>query len=254
MDTLAEILNLADEYEHQLPEAAEIPPPPVGVQIAGWIDHTLLKPEATAAQVKVLCQEALQHRFASVCVNPAYVPLVSGLLAGSPVLACSVVGFPLGATLPTQKVLETLSCLENGAAEIDMVVNIGALKGEAYGLVYNEVQAIAQVTHNHATRAGARALVKVILETALLTRKEKIIACLVCRAAGADIVKTSTGFGPGGATVKDVDLMYRLVGPQVKVKASGGIRSLETALAMIRAGATRLGTSSGVQIVKEAVA
>ncbi|MBN2550728.1 MAG: deoxyribose-phosphate aldolase [Anaerolineales bacterium] len=225
-----------------------MPPPPIGAEIAGWIEHTLLKPEATAAQVKVLCQEALQYHFASVCVNPAYVTLVSALLSGSPVKTCAVVGFPLGATLPTQKVVETLACLENGAVEIDMVINIGAMKGEAYGLVYNEVQTIAQVVHNQ------RAVVKVILETALLRRKEKIIACLVCKAAGVDFVKTSTGFGPGGATVEDVDLIYRLVGPQVRVKASGGIRSLETALAMIRAGATRLGTSSGVQIVKEAVA
>jgi deoxyribose-phosphate aldolase len=247
MDTIGDLLDIARAYDQKLPE----PPPaiklPQGAEIAKWIDHTLLKPEATAEQVKTLCQEALQHGFASVCVNPAFLPLVSGLLAGSQVAPCVVIGFPLGATLPAQKALEALTCLNAGARELDMVLHVGALKGQAYGQVLNEVQALALAAHNQG------ALLKVILETGLLTRQEKIIACLLCKAAGADFVKTSTGFGPGGATVEDVDLMYRVVGPMVKVKASGGIRNLQAALAMIAAGASRLGTSAGIQILKEAV-
>lgn len=246
METIAELIDLAKEYENQLPEPAGRPEAPRGAAIAAWIDHTLLKPEATAQQVKTLCQEARQYQFASVCVNPAFVPLASGLLAGSGVPVCCVVGFPLGATLATQKAFEALSCLEHGAAEVDMVMNVGALKGQAYGQVLNDIQAVTQVAHNQG------ALVKVILETCLLTRSEKIIACLLSRAAGADFVKTSTGFSTGGATVEDIDLMFRTVGPEVKVKASGGIRNLQSALAMVAAGASRLGSSSGVQIVAEA--
>jgi deoxyribose-phosphate aldolase len=246
MDVLAELLDLAEAYERELPAPPAPLRLPVGKEIASWIDHTLLKPEATAAQVKVVCQEALTYGFASVCVNPAFVPLIAGFLSGSKVAVCSVVGFPLGATLPTQKVIETLSCLNSGATEIDMVLNVGALKGQAYGQVLNEIQAVAQVAHNE------RAIVKVILENALLTRQEKIIACLICQSAGADFVKTSTGFGPGGATVEDVDLMYRIVGRNLKVKAAGGIRDLKAAQAMIGAGASRLGASAGVQIVHEA--
>ncbi len=246
MEKLAELIDLAGEYDRQLP----VPPPalqmPQGQAIAGWIDHTLLKPEATAEQVKVLCQEARQHCFASVCINPVFVPLAAGLLAGSGVPVCTVIGFPLGASLPTQKALETLACLEHGATEIDMVLHVGALKGQAYGQVLNEIQAVVQVAHNQ------KALVKVILETCLLTRQEKIIACLISQAAGADFVKTSTGFSSGGATLEDIDLMYRVVGQNLKVKASGGIRSLESARAMIAAGASRIGTSSGVKIVAEA--
>jgi deoxyribose-phosphate aldolase len=246
MEKLAELIDLASEYERQLPVPPLALQMPQGAAIASWIDHTLLKPEATAQQVKVLCQEAKQHHFATVCVNPVFVPLASGLLAGSGVPVCCVVGFPLGASLPTQKALETLSGLEHGAREIDMVLHVGALKGQAYGQVLNEIQAVVQVSHNQG------ALVKVILETSLLTREEKIIACLISQAAGADFVKTSTGFSSGGATVEDVDLMYRVVGQNVRVKASGGIRSLEAARAMIAAGASRIGTSSGVQIVTEA--
>jgi deoxyribose-phosphate aldolase len=248
MDTLSEILDLAEAYEQELPQPPAPLVMPAGAQIAGWIDHTLLKPEATAEQVKTLCQDARQYGFASVCVNPGFAPLATGLLAGSPVSVCTVIGFPLGATLPTLKVVEALAGLEAGAVELDMVLNIGALKGQAYGLVYNEIQAIVQLAHNQ------KAIVKVILENALLTHQEKIIACLICKAVEADFVKTSTGFGPSGATVEDVALMYQVVGPEVKVKAAGGIRSLETAQAMIRAGASRLGTSSGVQIVREAAA
>jgi deoxyribose-phosphate aldolase len=248
MPALNEILNLADEYDHELPAAPAALKPPPGAEIAGWIDHTLLKPDATATQIKKLCQEAAEFNFASVCVNSVNVPLCADLLSGSQVKVCSVVGFPFGAMLPTCKLFETLACLEAGASEIDMVISIGALKGQDYGQVYNEILALAQVCHNR------KALLKVILEMAFLTRQEKISACLISKAAGADFVKTSTGYGPGGATLEDVELMYRVVGPEIKVKAAGGIRNLQTALAMVRAGASRLGASAGVQIVQEAVA
>ncbi len=245
MDTIADLLNQASAYEKELP--APPPPlvPPQGIGIAGWIDHTLLKPEATAAQIRTLCDEARQYNFASVCINPAFVPLAAGLLQGSAVMVCTVVGFPLGATLPAQKMFEALSSINDGAVEIDMVLNIGALKGQAYGQVFNEIQSVAQIAHNQ------RGIVKVILETALLTRQEKIIACLISKGAGADFVKTSTGFGPGGATVEDVDLMRRVVGTELDVKAAGGIRTLADARAMIQAGASRLGASAGVKIIKE---
>lgn len=248
MKSLAELIDLAETYERQLPEALPAAQPPVGAEIAGWIDHTLLKPEATAQQVKALCEEAHQHQFASVCVNPVFAPLAAGLLSGTKVKVCTVVGFPLGATLPTYKALEALSCLSAGATELDMVIHIGALKGGAYGQVLNDIIAVTEVAHNQ------RALVKVILEMALLTRREKIIGCLISKAAGADFVKTSTGFSTGGATVEDVELMARVVGPAVQVKAAGGIRNLQNAQAMIAAGATRLGSSAGVQIVQEASA
>jgi len=248
MQTIGNLLELAVAYEHELPPAPPALELPIGGKIAAWIDHTLLKPEATAAQVKVLCQEALEYRFASVCINPAYVPLASGLLAKSPVAVCTVAGFPLGAALPEYKVFETLAGINAGAREIDMVINLGALKGEAYGLVLNEIAAVVQTAHNQG------ALVKVILEMALLTRLEKIVGCLLCKAAGADFVKTSTGFGPGGATVEDVALMRRVVGAEMGVKAAGGVRTLADAQAMIRAGANRLGASAGVTIVHEATA
>ena len=221
---------------------------PVGREIAGWIDHTLLKPEATAAQIRVLCQEAMEHHFASVCINPVFVPLACGLLTDAKEKICTVVGFPLGAVLPEFKVYETLACINAGAAEIDMVINIGALKSEAFGLVMNEIQTVTGTAHNQG------ALVKVILETALLTRREKIIACLISQAAGADFVKTSTGFGTGGATIEDVELMRRVIGSEMGVKAAGGIRTYADAVAMIKAGANRLGASAGVKIVQEAEA
>jgi deoxyribose-phosphate aldolase len=246
-DLITSILDRAYAYQQQLPEPPPAPQPPTGAQIAKWIDHTLLKAEATAEQVRDLCQEAHQYGFASVCVNPAYVPLATGLLHDSTVPVCAVVGFPLGAALPTYKTFETLANLAAGAAEIDMVINIGALKSRAYGLILNEVQAVAQVAHNQG------AIVKVILEMAALSAQEKIIACLLCQATGVDFVKTSTGFGAGGATVEDVSLMFRLVGPQIQIKAAGGIRDYQTAQAMIAAGATRLGTSSGVEIVQVAL-
>lgn len=247
MDNIPDILAKARDYALELPPAPPSIEQPEGETIAGWIDHTLLKPEATGSQVKKLCAEAREYGFATVCVNPIFVPLAAGLLAGSDVAVTCVVGFPLGATLTTQKVFETLSCLEMGAKEVDMVIPVGALKGEAYGQVLNDIQFVVQVAHNQ------RAIVKVIIEAALLTREEKLIACLLSQAAGADFVKTSTGFGPGGATVDDVELMRRVVGAGMGVKAAGGIRTLEDARAMIHAGATRLGASAGVQIVKEAL-
>lgn len=248
MTELSELISLAQEYEHNLPPVPPLPEFPGGEQVSGWIDHTLLKPEATAAQVRVLCQEAMQYHFASVCINPVYVPLASGLLRNAPERVCTVIGFPLGATLPEYKVFETLASINAGASEIDMVLNVGALKSEAYGLVLNEIQAVSATAHNQG------AITKVILETALLTRREKILSCLISKAAGADFVKTSTGFGPGGATVEDVELMRRVVGPEMGVKAAGGIRTYADALAMIRAGASRLGASAGVKILQEAEA
>ncbi len=245
---LSQIISLARDYDHQLPPASPVSRVPAGKEIAGWIDHTLLKPEATATQVKVLCQEAREHHFASVCINPTYVPLACGLLRDALSVVCTVIGFPLGASLPEFKVYETLACINNGASEVDMVINIGALKSEAYGLVMNEVMAVTGTAHNQG------ALVKVILENCLLSRQEKIIACLICQAAGADFVKTSTGFGTGGATVDDVELMRRVIGPDMGLKAAGGIRTYANALTMIKAGATRLGASAGVKIVQEAEA
>ncbi|MGC1374798.1 MAG: deoxyribose-phosphate aldolase [Anaerolineales bacterium] len=244
--TLDEILSLADEYEHTLPP---VPPPfhvPVGADLAGWIDQTLLKPEATGDEVRSLCAQARELRFASVCVNPSYAPLAAGLLVGCQTRVCAVVAFPFGANLPELKAQETRSLVEKGAAEIDMVINIGALKDEDISLAFQDVQAVVDA-------AAGRAIVKVILETALLTRREKILGCLAAKAAGADFVKTSTGFGPGGATVEDVALLRRLVGAQMGVKASGGIRTLENAWAMITAGANRLGTSAGASILQAAL-
>ena len=245
MRSLREVLELVDAYEQELPAAPRPLVKPVGVEIAGWIDHTLVKPEATAQQIKDLCQEARSHQFATVCVNPVYVPLAGGLLKDSGVGVCAVVAFPLGATLPEDKVHETQRVIKNGADEVDMVINIGALKGEAYGLVLNDILFAAQEAHEHEAR------LKVIIETGLLTRREKILACLLAQTAGADFVKTSTGYGPGGATVEDVQLMRRAVGSGTGVKAAVGIRTCKDALAMINAGANRIGTSAGVSILKE---
>lgn len=245
MRSLQEILALTEAYERELPPLPILPPPPRGAEIAAWIDHTLLKPEATATQVKKLCEEARQYHFATVCVNPVYVSLARGLLEGSGVGVCAVTAFPLGASLPEDKAYETRRVIENGAVEVDMVMNIGALKGEAYGLVLNDILFVTQAAHERG------ASIKVIIEAALLTRREKIMACLLAQAAGADFVKTSTGFGPGGATVEDVDLMRRVVGPGAGVKAAGGIRTLKDALALIAAGANRIGASASVTILNE---
>ncbi len=214
--------------------------------LARMIDHTLLKPEATPKQVIRLCEEARTYRFAAVCVNPVYVRLAVRMLEDTEIAICSVVGFPLGATMPSVKRYEAEQVLQEGATEVDMVLQIGALKAGDDEMVRDEIAAIAELCHAH------RALCKVIIEAALLTDEEKIRACRLAQAAGADFVKTSTGFGPGGATVHDVALMRRTVGPQMGVKAAGGIRDYTTAQAMIAAGATRLGASAGVQIVREA--
>jgi deoxyribose-phosphate aldolase len=247
MRSLEELFQLADSYERELPAPPAPLIKPVGAEIASWIDHTLLKPEATAGQVQKLCQEAIQHHFAAVCVNPAYVPLARGLLMDSGIGICAVIAFPLGANLPEEKVYEAQRVIEGGAGEVDMVVNIGALKSAAYGLVLNDILFVVQESH------ARHARVKVIIEAALLTRREKILACLFAQAADADFVKTSTGFGPSGATMEDVDLMRRVVGPGTGVKAAGGIRSLKDALGMITAGANRIGTSAGVSILNEAL-
>ncbi len=220
--------------------------PPVSAEIAKMIDHTLLKPDATQDQIAQLCYEARKYGFAAVCVNPTWVKLCSQLLKGSPVRVCTVVGFPLGATPTEVKAYEAQQAIDDGATEVDMVINIGALKSKDYALVERDIATVARTCH-----AGG-AILKVILETALLTDEEKVIACQLAKAAGADFVKTSTGFGPGGATVHDVELMRRVVGPEMGVKAAGGIRSYQDAKAMIAAGATRIGASAGVQIVQQA--
>jgi deoxyribose-phosphate aldolase len=213
--------------------------------IARLIDHTLLKPEASRAQIETLCREAREHGFATVCVNPGWVALCEGLLRGSATRVCSVVGFPLGATLPEVKAFEAALVVEQGACEVDMVVNVGALKSGDYRLVERDIAGVVE-----ASRAGG-ALVKVIIEAALLDDDEKVRACVLAKAAGADFVKTSTGFGPGGATAADVALMRRVVGPEMGVKAAGGVRDLQSAQAMIAAGADRIGASVGVKIVQE---
>ena len=224
-------------------------------EIARTIDHTLLKADATRAQIETLCAEAVQHGFATVCVNPAWVPLCAGLLRGS--LApgihaelgetgvCTVVGFPLGATLPEVKAYEASRVVAEGASEVDMVLNIGALKSGDYRLCERDVRAVVEASH----RGGA--IVKVIIEAALLTDDEKVKACVVSKSGGAEFVKTSTGFGPGGATAADVALMRRVVGPGMGVKAAGGVRDLKSAQAMLEAGADRIGASVGLKIVQE---
>ncbi|MCS6844074.1 MAG: deoxyribose-phosphate aldolase [Caldilineales bacterium] len=218
----------------------------VAADLARMIDHTLLKPEATADQIVKLCAEARENGFATVCVNPTWVALAAQELRGSPVKVCTVVGFPLGATLPEVKAFETERAIALGASEIDMVQNIGALKSRDYKRVADDIAAVVRVAH------ARQASVKVIIETALLTDDEKIESCVIAQAAGADYVKTSTGFSTGGATVADVALMRRVVGPGMGVKASGGIKSAADAAQMIAAGATRLGASAGVKIVREA--
>jgi deoxyribose-phosphate aldolase len=214
--------------------------------IASLIDHTLLRPEATRAEILQVCREARDHKFASVCVNAYWVPVVAAELAGSPVKVCTVVGFPLGATSTAAKVAETEAAVAAGAQEIDMVQNIGALRGGDRDAVRQDIEAVVACAH----RRGA--IVKVILETALLDDDQKTAACLLAKAAGADFVKTSTGFGPAGATAHDIELMRRAVGPAMGVKASGGIRTLEDFNKMVAAGATRVGASASVKIVEAA--
>ncbi len=221
-------------------------PSPGPEEIAKMIDHTLLKPEASKADIEKLCDEARTHNFYSVCVNPAYVSLAARRLQGSEVKVTCVVGFPLGAQAPEIKVLEARKALREGAREIDMVINVGALKSGDDALVLRDIRGVVEAC------IESRAICKVILETALLTDEEKVRACRLSVKAGAHFVKTSTGFGPGGATEEDIRLMSREVAPKLGVKASGGIRSYDDAVRMIAAGATRIGSSSSVKIVEEA--
>jgi len=212
-------------------------------KVAGMIDHTLLKQDATEDAIKKLCQEAIDNKFCSVCINPSYVPLCSKLLEGSSVKVCTVIGFPLGATTTGSKVFEADEAIKNGAQEIDMVVNGGKIKSGEWDYVKNDIAKVVEV-------AKGRALVKVIIETCLLTDEEKVRVCEISKEVGADFVKTSTGFSTGGATVEDIALMRKTVGPDMGVKASGGVRDAEKAKALIEAGATRLGASAGIAIVK----
>jgi len=214
--------------------------------LASMIDHTLLKPDATRAQIEELCREAAQFKFATVCVNPAWVATAARLLAGSGVGVCSVVGFPLGATTADVKGYETQRAIFDGAREIDMVINVGALKSGDLRTVERDIEAVTRPCR------ACGALSKVIIEAALLTDDEKVTACTLAKAAGADYVKTSTGFATGGATPADVALMRRVVGSDMGVKAAGGVRDLEGMKAMIAAGASRVGASAGVKIVQQA--
>lgn len=211
--------------------------------IAKMIDHTLLKADATAEQIEKLCEEAKQYQFASVCVNPTWVKKSADMLAGTDVKVCTVIGFPLGASTSETKAFETKNAIENGATEVDMVINISALKDGANDVVESDIRAVVEA-------AKGKALTKVIIETCLLTEEEKVRACELSVKAGADFVKTSTGFSTGGATVEDIALMRKTVGSNIGVKASGGVRSADDAQKMIDAGATRIGASSGIAIVK----
>jgi deoxyribose-phosphate aldolase len=217
-----------------------------GLNIAAMIDHTALKPDTTTDQIIQLCSEARQYGFASVCVNPGYVKLCADLLRSSTVKVCTVIGFPLGATSSESKAYETKIALRDGATEIDMVINVGALKSGDLTQVASDIHGVVVTAHS------VGAIVKVIIETSLLTREEKVKACLLAKETGADFVKTSTGFSGGGATVEDIALMRRVVGPGMGVKASGGVRTFEDAKSMIDAGATRIGASAGIKIVEGA--
>lgn len=210
--------------------------------LAAYIDHTLLKPDASRTQIKAVCEEAKQYHFASVCVNSCWIPFVAAELAGTDIAPCSVIGFPLGAALSSAKAAEARDAVAAGAREIDMVINIGAAKSGDWDLVREDIAAV--------NREKGNGKLKIIIETCLLTDEEKVRVCEIAKEAGADFVKTSTGFSTGGATVHDVALMRKTVGPDMGVKASGGIRTLEDALDMIEAGASRIGASAGVKIVE----
>ncbi|NRY59882.1 deoxyribose-phosphate aldolase [Clostridium beijerinckii] len=214
------------------------------MNIAKYIDHTILKPEATVEDVKRLCREAKEYNFASVCVNGCYAKLVSTELMGTDVKTCVVVGFPLGAMTKEAKAFETNQAIQNGATEIDMVINVGALKDKNYSLLKEDIEAVVNA-------AKGKALVKVIIETCLLTDEEKVKACEIAKEAKADFVKTSTGFSTGGATKEDIALMRKTVGPDLGVKASGGVRDFKAAMEMINAGASRVGASASISIVSE---
>lgn len=215
------------------------------MELNRMIDHTILKPEATEAAVQKIIDEAKEYNFFSVCINPCWVAFTSEQLADTDVAVCTVIGFPLGANTPEVKAYEAADAIKNGANEVDMVINIGALKSQQYDYVRQDIQGVVDA-------AKGKALVKVIIETALLTDEEKVKACELAKEAGADFVKTSTGFSTGGAKVADIRLMRETVGPDMGVKASGGVHNAEEALAMIEAGATRIGASTGVAIVSGA--
>jgi deoxyribose-phosphate aldolase len=217
---------------------------PTDKGLAHTIDHTLLKPDATQDQIAQLCFEARKHGFASVCVNSTHVKLCADLLKGSGVPVCTVIGFPLGATPTDVKVFEAQQAIREGASELDMVINVGALKSREYELVRGDIAAVARACH------AGNAILKVIIEAAFLTDEEKVIACQLAKVADADFVKTSTGFGPSGATPEDVALMRRVVGPSMGVKAAGGIRTYADAQKMIAAGASRIGASASVKIIQ----
>ena len=237
-DTVREVVaNGADRVSFH-GEAADVP-----LDLGQYIDHTLLAADATAADIDQLCQEAMEYGFASVCINPTWVKRAAANLRGSEVRVCTVIGFPLGATESDVKAMETRKALRDGAREVDMVINIGALKSGDHELVYQDIARVAEAAHD------GGAICKVILETALLTDEEKVSASALSKRARADFVKTSTGFGPGGATIYDVALMRETVGPDMGVKASGGVRTADDAEDMIAAGATRIGASAGIEIV-----
>lgn len=221
-------------------------PPHTEAEIARLIDHTMLKADATETEVRALCAEALEYGFASVCVNPWYVALCAELLAGSTVRVCTVVGFPLGATLPQVKTFEAQKAIEEGAQEVDMVINLGALKSGKFEAVEADIRRVVEAAHR------GDAICKVIIETALLSHDEKIRASQIAMQAGADFVKTSTGFSTGGASEEDVQLIRSTIGANAGLKASGGIRTLEDLLKMVASGATRIGASAGVKIIHEA--
>jgi deoxyribose-phosphate aldolase len=214
--------------------------------VAALIDHTLLRPDASREDIETLCREAIEFGFATVCVNPAWVATCAARLHGTPVRVCAVVGFPLGATTPDVKQYETRRVIADGAREVDMVLNLGAVKSGDLDLVARDLEAVTRPCRD------AGVTIKVIIEAACLTDDEKVTACTLAKRAGADFVKTSTGFGPGGATVADVALMRRVVGPAMGVKAAGGIGNLDALKAMVAAGATRIGASAGVRIVRQA--
>jgi deoxyribose-phosphate aldolase len=232
---------MSGEDNQPVPSAVKVN----AAEIARLIDHTMLQADATEGQIEQLCREAKHYRFASVCVNPTWVPLARTLLVDSLVKVATVVGFPLGASLPETKAFETERAIQGGAHEIDMVINVGRLKSGSHQVVFQDVTAVVAVAH----RSGA--LVKAIIETALLTEEEKVAACVLAQAGGVDFVKTSTGFSKSGATVADVALMRRVVGPSLGIKAAGGIRNLQTLQEMVAAGATRIGASASVQIMEE---
>jgi len=245
------VVYCADNAKRTIEAGASRITTQLGVQnvdqdVAQYIDHTLLKPTATTDQIIQLCQEAYDYNFASVCINPMYVRLAAQLLYETPVKVCTVVGFPLGATTPEAKSFEAQQALHDGATEIDMVINIGGLKSGDEGLVERDIAMVTRTAHKHG------AICKVIIETSMLTDEEKMQACMLAKKAGADYVKTSTGFGGGGATVHDVALMRQVVGNEMGVKASGGIKGATDARDMIAAGASRLGASAGIKIIKEA--